>query len=77
VTSDFFKKKIEFSILQSIVQICVYSAINGHFCKINKKRKKRKKKKKTWSQESSTSYVKSFGEANFVMNQSNRDTCPM
>jgi hypothetical protein len=63
----FLKKKFEFSILQRFVQICVYSAINGHFCK----------KKKTWSQESSTSYVKSFGEANFAMNQANRDTCPM
>ncbi len=67
--------------MQSFVQIFVYSVINGHFCNIyikeKAKKKKKKKKKKTWSQESSTRYVKSFGEANFAMNQSNRDTCPM
>ncbi len=40
----FLKKKFEFSILQRFVQICVYSAINGHFCKIKKKKEKKRRK---------------------------------
>jgi hypothetical protein len=42
-----------------------------------KGKKKRKREKKTWSQESSTRLFKSFGEANFAMNQLSRNTCPM
>jgi hypothetical protein len=72
VTSDFLNFFFFFGIFYfaKFCSICVYSAINGHSCKIKRKRKPGHKK-------ALLVMLRVLERPIFAMNQSNRDTCPM